>query len=165
MIITKLCLFIYTHRLYKKYDNILLKSNAEDLRNDCLLTTLTLISIISGHFFGIYYVDGIVGLLISLWIFVSGLKIFIESYNILMDISIDPKTKADIIALVKRHENVLNCINFYAIPIGYNYVVIFTIEVDGQMTTYDSHKLAEHLEKEISNHEKIEKVIIHVDPV
>ena len=164
-IITKLCLFIYTHRLYKKYDNILLKSNAEDHRNDCLLTTLTLISIISGHFFGIYYVDGIVGLLISLWIFVSGLKIFIESYNILMDISIDPKTKADIIALVKRHENVLNCINFYAIPIGYNYVLIFTIEVDGQMTTYDSHKLAEHLEKEISNHEKIEKVIIHVDPV
>ena len=68
-IITKLCLFIYTHRLYKKYDNILLKSNAEDHRNDCLLTTLTLISIISGHFFGIYYIDGIVGLLISLWIF------------------------------------------------------------------------------------------------
>ena len=164
-IITKFSLYLYTKKLYKKYDNILLKSNYEDHRNDCLITSLTLLSIISGHFFGIYYLDGIVGFAISVWIFITGLKIFIESYNVLMDISLDQKTKADIIALVKRHNNVINCTNFYAVPIGYNYVLIFTIEVDGEMTTYESHKLAEHLEKEISTHDKIEKVIIHVDPV
>lgn len=163
-ILVKLFLFIYTNKLSKDYNNLLIKANAKDHRNDILITTLNLMAIFLSKN-GIYYFDGIVGMVIAVWIFISGLKIFIESYNILMDISIDQKTKADIIALVKRHENVLNCINFYAIPIGYNYVVIFTIEVDGQMTTYDSHKLAEHLEKEISNHEKIEKVIIHVDPV
>ena len=48
----------------------------------------------------------------------------------------------------------------------YNYVLIFTIEVEGEMSTYKSHTLAEHLEKEIQTTiEKIEKVIVHVDPV
>lgn len=164
-IVTKFSLYLYTKKLYKKYNNILLQSNYEDHRNDCLITSLTLISIISGRFFNIFWIDSIVGFAISAWIFVSGLKIFIESYNVLMDLSIDPKTKSDIIALVNRHENVLKCTNFYAIPIGYNYVLIFTIEVDGEMTTYDSHKLAEHLEKEVQQMDKIEKVIIHVDPV
>ena len=164
-IVTKFSLYLYTKKLYKKYNNILLQSNYEDHRNDCLITSLTLISIISGRFFSIFWIDSIVGFGISVWIFISGLKIFIESYNVLMDLSIDPKTKSDIIALVNRHENVLKCTNFYAIPIGYNYVLIFTIEVDGEMTTYDSHKLAEHLEKEVQQMDKIEKVIIHVDPV
>ena len=164
-IVTKFSLYLYTKKLYKKYINILLQSIYEDHRNDCLITSLTLISIISGRFFNIFWIDSIVGFAISAWIFVSGLKIFIESYNVLMDLSIDPKTKSDIIALVNRHENVLKCTNFYAIPIGYNYVLIFTIEVDGEMTTYDSHKLAEHLEKEVQQMDKIEKVIIHVDPV
>ena len=164
-IITKFTLYLYTKSLYKKHNNILLQSNYEDHRNDCLITSLTLVSIISGKFFNIFWIDSIVGFAISAWIFISGLKIFIESYNVLMDISLDAKTKADIIALVNRHENVLNCTNFYSIPIGYNYVLIFTIEVDGETSTFESHKLAEHLEKEIAEHEKIEKVIIHVDPV
>ena len=165
-IITKFSLYIYTKKLFNKHNNILLKSNYEDHRNDCLITTLTLISIISGRFWNVFWIDSIVGFAISFWIFVSGLKIFIESYNVLMDISLDPKTKSDIIALVNRHENVLKCTNFYAVPIGYNYVLIFTIEVEGEMSTYDSHTLAEHLEKEIQTTiEKIEKVIVHVDPV
>ena len=164
-IIIKFSLYLYTKSLYKKHNNILLMSNYEDHRNDCLITSLTLISILSGKYLNIFWIDSIVGFAISVWIFISGLKIFIESYNVLMDISIDSKTKSDIIALVNRHENVLNCTNFYAIPIGYNYVLIFTIEVDGEMSTFKSHTLAEHLEKEISELEKIEKVIIHVDPV
>ena len=45
-IITKLILYLYTKKLFKKYDNILLKSNYKDHKNDCLVTTCTLISII-----------------------------------------------------------------------------------------------------------------------
>ena len=88
-IVTKFSLYLYTKKLYKKYNNILLQSNYEDHRNDCLITSLTLISIISGRFFNIFWIDSIVGFAISAWIFVSGLKIFIESYNVLMDLSID----------------------------------------------------------------------------
>ena len=163
-IITKFILYVYTKKLYKKYDNILLKSNFKDHKNDCLVTTCTLISIIFG-LFGIYWVDGIVGIGISIWILITGIGIFLESYNVLMDVSLDEKTKETIMELVKSHQDIKNCYNLYTAPVGYKYLVVFTIAVDGEMSTYDSHKLANHLEKDIEKLDKVDKAVIHVHPV
>ena len=159
----KFALFFYTKKLYKKYDNILLKSNYKDHRNDCIVTTSTLISIIFG-LYGIYWVDGLVGTGISVWILLTGISIFTESYNVLMDISLDEKTKETIMNLVKEHEAIKNCYNLYSTPIGNKYFVVFTIAVDGEMSTYNSHKLANHLEKDVEALDKIDKVVIHVHP-
>ena len=163
-IITKLYLYLYTKVMFKKYDNILLKSNYQDHRNDCIVTTFTLISIVFG-LFGIYWIDGVVGIGISLWILITGIKIFIESYNVLMDISLDEETKETIMKLVKEHDDIKNCYNLYSTPIGYKYFVIFTIAVDGEMSTFESHKLANHLEKDVEALEKIDKAVVHVHPV
>ena len=162
-IITKLSLYIYTKNLYKKYNSILLKSNYKDHKNDCIVTTFTLISILFGCI-GIYWVDSIVGIGISIWIFITGLGIFIESYNVLMDISLDSKTKEFIMNLVREHKEIKNCYNLYCAPMGYRYLVIFTIAVDGNMSTYDSHTLANHLEKDVEALDKVEKAVVHVHP-
>lgn len=55
-ILVKLCLFLYTNSLSKKYPNILLDANKKDHRNDCIVTTFTLISIIFS-FYNIYWFD------------------------------------------------------------------------------------------------------------
>ena len=140
-----------------------MKSNYKDHRNDCIVTTSTLISIIFG-LYGIYWVDGLVGTGISVWILLTGISIFTESYNVLMDISLDEKTKETIMNLVKEHEAIKNCYNLYSTPIGNKYFVVFTIAVDGEMSTYNSHKLANHLEKDVEALDKIDKVVIHVHP-
>ena len=150
--------------MYKKYDNILLKSNYIDHRNDCVITTFTLISILFA-LANIYWVDGIVGIGISIWILGTGIGIFMESYNVLMDISLDETTKETIMQLVKNHDNIQNCYNLYSTPIGYKYFVVFTIAVDGKMSTYESHELANHLEKDVEALDKIDKAVVHVHPV
>lgn len=163
-ILTKLILYLYTKKMYQKYNSILLESAYKDHRNDCVVTTFTLISVLLGKL-GIFYFDGIIGTFISVWIFASGFAIFIESYNVLMDISLDDSTKNKILKLVKEHDNIKDVSDLYATPIGCNYVVILTISVDGNMSTFDSHSLADHLEKDIISLEKISKAIIHVNPV
>ena len=162
-IITKFILYLYTKKMFKKYNNILLKSNYKDHRNDCLVTTFTTISIILGCF-GIYFIDGLVGIGISIWILITGIEIFIESYNILMDVSLDEKYKNQIMTLIKSHADIKNCYNFYSAPVGYQYFVVFTIVVDGNMTTYESHSLANHLEKDVEKIDKIYKAVVHVHP-
>lgn len=154
-IITKLTLYIYTKKMFKKYDNILLKSNYKDHKNDCIVTTFTLISILFG-LLEIYWIDGIVGIGISIWILITGFGIFFESYNVLMDVSLDEKTKETIMNLVKEHSDIKNCYNLYSTPIGYKYFVVFTIAVDGNMSTYKSHELANHLEKDVEALDKID---------
>lgn len=163
-IITKFILYVHTKKLFKKYDNILLKSNYKDHKNDCIVTLFTLISIIFGYF-EIYWIDGIVGIGISIWILITGIGIFFESYNVLMDISLDEETKQTILDIVNKHEDIKNCYNLYSAPVGYKYFVVFTIAVNGDMSTYDSHKLANHLEKDVEKLEKIYKAVIHVHPV
>ena len=163
-IISKFCLYLYTKSLFKKYDNILLKSNYKDHKNDCVVTTFTLISILFG-LAGIYWVDGLVGIGISIWILITGLGIFFESYNVLMDVSLDEKTKETIMNLVTSYNEIKNCYNLYSAPVGYKYFVILTIAVDGNMSTYESHKLANHLEKDIELFDKIYKAVVHVHPI
>lgn len=147
-ILTKLSLYIYTRKLYKKYKDLLLKSNMDDHRNDCFLTACTLVSILSS-LWGIYFLDGIVGILISIWIFYTGIKIFIESYNVLMDKSINNKTKETILELVENYKEIQKVDSIYSTPIGYQYIITITIYLDGNMTTFNSHQIADNLEKEI----------------
>ena len=83
-IITKLSLYIYTYSVGKKYKNLLVKANSKDHINDCLLTSGTLISCIFAKH-NIFILDGIVGIIIGLWILITGLKIFNDAQKQIND--------------------------------------------------------------------------------
>ncbi len=163
-ILVKLFLYFYCVHTLKKYNNILVKANMSDHRNDCIVTTFTLISIVFSSFH-IYWLDSIVGIGISLWIAFTGIKIFIDSYNILMDISLDEETTNSIYNLGKSYSDIKSIHDLSSSPVGYQYMVVLTIDVDGEMSTFASHSLADTLEKDILNIDKICDVIIHVNPV
>ena len=163
-ILIKLFLYIYTKKLCKKYDNILLKANNADHRNDCIVTTFTLISVIA-TLYDIYWVDCVVGTGIAIWIAFTGIKIFVESYNVLMDKSLDEESKNLILDTIKTYKDIKSVDSLYSIPVGYQYIVVLTICVDGNMSTFDSHKLADTLEKNITNLGNVYNTIVHIHPV
>lgn len=164
-IIVKLLLFIYTNKLYKKYNNLLVKANSKDHFNDMIITSVNLISCLLS-LKGIYFLDGVVGIIISLWIMYTSIKLFIESYNVLMDKSISIETKNEVYEIIDRHKEIKKVIHFNSTPVGYKYQISFTIYVDGNMSTFDSHDIANKLEKEIIKEiEEIYLVIIHVNPI
>ena len=162
-IIVKSYLYIYVHKLSKKYKNILLEANYKDHRNDILVTTCTLISILFS-LLHVYWLDSIVGIGISIWICYTGAKIFIESYNVLMDISIDEISKEKIFEIAKIYKDIHSIEDFTSSPVGDKYYVSLTILVDGNMSTFESHKLADTLEKNLLRLYEISKVVVHVNP-
>lgn len=163
-IIVKLSLYLYTSRLAKKYNNILLEANKKDHFNDCIVTSLTLISILF-TLINIYWFDSIVGIIISIWICITGFKIFIESYNILMDKSIDSKTEEIITDIAHNYKEIQKLDAISSTPVGYKYIVVLTICVDGNMSTFDSHKLADKFEKDVNELDNVYKAIVHVNPI
>lgn len=162
-IIVKLSLFIYTNSIAKKYDNLLIKANSYDHRNDCLLTTLNLIAAIIGRL-GITYVDGLVGIVLSLWIIITGVRIFKESYDVLMDKGLDKQTKEKIDEIVKKYPEITKTNHFNSTPVGYQYQISLTIFVDGNLSTFESHNIANSLEKEITKLDEVFLAVIHVNP-
>lgn len=164
-ILVKLFLYLYAKTMFIKHQNILIKANMKDHRNDMILTCGTLISVIFGYF-GYYFFDGIFGAITSVYIIFTGVGIMIESYRVLMDASISKKDKELIIDYVLKFNQVMKVEDFYTVPVGYKYVVVLTIDLDGNLSTFASHEIADSIEKElIKKFKKIYKVIIHVNPI
>ena len=164
-IITKFFLFIYTDRLYKKYNNLLIKANSNDHRNDCLITLANLIACIL-TLYNVYWFDGVVGVGISIWMIITSIKIFKESYDVLMDKSISKETKEKVYEIINSHEEIKKVIHFNSTPVGYKYQISFTIFVDGNLSTFESHQIADNLEKEIDKKmDEIYLTVIHVNPI
>ncbi len=163
-IIIKLLLYLYTHKLAKNQSNILLEANAKDHKNDCIVTTFNLVaSLLSVK--GILLFDGMVGTGISVWILITGIKIFMESYNVLMDSSISIESKNKVLEIVNKHKEIKKVEHFNATPVGYKYQISLTIYVDGNLTTFESHDIANKLEKELDELEEIYLAVIHVNPI
>lgn len=163
-IFVKFCLFSYTMFNYKKHKNILLEANMKDHRNDMIITFFTLVSIIASKF-GITYLDNIVGIGISICIFYSAVVIFLESYNVLMDKTIDEITKNQILKIVKNHSEIKKINHLNASPVGSKYMISISIFVDGNMSTFESHDIANSLEQEITNLNNVQLTIVHVNPI
>ena len=162
-IITKLWLYLYTSSVNKKHPSILLQANMKDHRNDCIITTFTLISVILS-LLNIYWFDGVVGIGISIWICYTGITIFTESYNVLMDISIDDKTKNLILEIAHSYKKIQDVKDIVSTPVGDKYLVFITIRLDGNMSTFESHSLADNLEKSVTKLDNIYKTVVHVEP-
>lgn len=164
-IVTKISLYIYTRKLSIKYDNLLIKANSKDHLNDCIITTINLISCILAMY-NIFLFDGIVGIIISIWIMKTSIEIFIESYNVLMDKSMSEETKKKVLNIAKNYDEIKKINHFNSTPVGYKYQISLTIFVDGNMSTYKSHEIANNLEKEIiKNIEEVYLAVIHVNPI
>ena len=83
-----------------------------------------------------------------------------------MDKSISDDTKQKVLKIINKYPEVKKVNHFNSTPVGYRYQISFTIFVDGKMSTYDSHEIADKLEKEITNKfDDIYLTVIHVNPI
>ena len=82
-----------------------------------------------------------------------------------MDRSIDEETKEKVIDIVKKHPEVLKVNHVNSTPIGYQFQVNLTIFVDGNMSTFESHEIANNIEKELTKLDIISLAVIHVNPM
>ena len=81
-----------------------------------------------------------------------------ESYNVLMDISIDSETKDIILNLSRNYSEIQKLDAISSTPVGYRYIVVLTIY-------FDSHSLADKFEKDVNSLDNIYKAIVHVNPI
>lgn len=162
-IIVKLSLYVYVHKIGVKTENILILANSQDHINDVWITSSVLIGIGFG-IFGIYWVDGLVAIGISVKILFEAIKIFMDSYNVLMDNAISEDAIESIKKIIKDNEEIDHLDKITSKSVGNRFIVIVKISVDGNMTVSESHKVAGKLKAEIMKLKNIYDVVVHVNP-
>ncbi len=161
-ILVKFSLMMYSKSQYKKTDSILIRCNMEDHRNDMFVTFGVLIGIICSKF-GFYFVDGIIGILISIWIVIVAMKIIYPACLVLID------TQSNFIDEAKREvqnfKEIKSIDKFYISPVGDKYLAIIEISMDKEKSLSEVHEYIDKIEKKL--YEKFKSIIdinIHVNP-
>lgn len=163
-IIIKLGLYIYSNKMYRITNNILIRAGRDDHRNDIFITVSVLISSIAS-IFGLYFIDYIFGIIISSFIAIVGIRIFKLSYKVLIDTNLCEEKIDDIISKVNEYDEVKNVDKIIGKPVGDKYVIILKIAMNKNLNIHNSHDVESVIKKRLLvENDYIHDVIIHVNP-
>jgi len=162
-IILKLALYIHAKRVSILHNSLLAQANAIDHRNDVFVTTLTLLSIVTGYF-NIYLIDGIVGMILAFIIAYSGIGIFSNAYSVLMDTTIPDNIHDAFSKMVQDIVGVDHIDAITAKPLGSNFLLLVKISVDANLTVFESHNICDEIKDTLMENQNVDDVIVHVNP-
>ncbi len=160
-LIVKLVLYMYTRRIAKKYHNMLALINSKEYKNDMFITSGTLLSVL---FSNIFWIDTLVSILISIFMIYTGIKVFIQSYKVLMDTNVEDRVVEKIKETILPIEGVEYIDEIISKPTGFNYIIIVEASVMGNLTVKDGHRIAHDIKDKINEIELVNDTIVHINP-
>lgn len=164
-IIGKLLLASYQYRQGKRINSSLLMANAVNMRNDVIISTGVLIGLVFTFVLKLPILDTITGLIISLFILRSSIKIFMDSSVELMDGVKDMNIYDTIFTAVQKVPGAGHPHRVRSRMIGNLYIITLDIEVDPDITVMQGHEIAEEVENSIKDSVKnVYDIIVHVEP-
>lgn len=162
-IITKFSLYHYTKKIGKKSNNILILANSEDHINDVYTTLSVLVGILAA-LINLYWLDGVVAIVIAIRILYTAIEFFMQSYNVLLDVSMDEKEIEKIKEIIKTYKKIDHIDKVTSKAVGNSFIVIIKVSVDGNMTVSESHEIVGKLKAEILEQKNVYDVVVHVNP-
>lgn len=163
-IIVKEWMYHYTIKAAKKINCSALKADAWHHRSDALSSVGALIGIV-GSMLGFKFLDPIASLIISLCIIKAAFDIMKDSFDKMMDVSVDEKLENSIRAIVTAEKGVLRIDDLKTRLFANKIYIDLEIAVDGDQTLNEAHEIAEKIHDEIEDKIKeCKHCMVHVNP-
>lgn len=148
----------------KKIDSLTLSAAGADSRNDVISTSAVLIGLLITKFTGLY-LDGFIGTIVALFIFISGIGILKETVSPLLGEAPDRELVEKIRDITMSYSKVVGIHDL--IVHNYGPGKIFAsihIEVDADDNLLETHDMIDTIEQRISKELNIE-ITAHMDPI
>ncbi|MDD2212629.1 MAG: cation diffusion facilitator family transporter [Desulfitobacteriaceae bacterium] len=163
-VLVKLWMFSYNLYIAKQIESTLNRAAAYDSINDCIATSMVIMTMIIDPFVNIP-IDGAAGIIISLLILYSGFSIAKDTISLLLGSSPDPETVENINRLVCSGKHVLGTHDLKVFDYGPGRVLAsIHAEVPDNLNIAEGHSCINILENQIAKELGIE-IIIHTDPI
>lgn len=161
-ILIKLSLGFFNLRLAKKIESPTIRAVATDSFNDCIATSAVLISLIISHFAGVN-LDGYMGILVAIIIFIAGIKTLKEMLSPLMGENIAESKKEEIENSINAYDGVLGVHDLIVHSYGKTYFASAHVEMDASINPLESHDVIDNIERDFMKRGL--KLVLHYDPV
>ena len=163
-ILAKLWLGFFYKSIGKRINSELLNAASADSFSDVLSTGATLVSAIVWMLLDLN-IDAYVGLVVSVFILIAGLKILNENKNIILGSAPDPEIVEIIKAKALEDERIIGIHDLMVHSYGAGATIAsFHAEVDGKGDFFEAHDLIDNIEKQLFTEYNI-TCTIHMDPI
>lgn len=163
--IIKLLLSYFFKVAGEEIDSMILKASSEDSRNDILITGVVLIAVILNFFNSHISFDGIAGIIVSIFIFISGYNLIKSTITMLLGSEVDEELLKDIKALLIENDNIYGVHDVVVHDYGPNVKMgSGHVEMSNKLTLDEAHNIIDAIEGDINNKFGV-NFTIHIDPV
>ncbi len=163
-ILIKLWMYAYNRHYGKLLNSTVMSATAADSLSDCIATGAVLVSTCISPFIH-FNLDGYMGLVVAVFIIITGGKIVRETLNALLGASPSREEVMQIVDLIKSHEGVLGIHDLMIHDYGPNHrFASVHVEVSAKEDIFISHDMIDNIEREIQEKLQIQ-MVIHMDPI
>lgn len=163
-VIVKILVAIMNFKLGKHIDSKALKATAIDSISDVIATLAVVVGMVITPYTG-PYTDGIIGIIIAIYIIVLGIKLVIESSNTLIGEAPNQEFTQEIIKKIKSYDGVLGIHDLVIHSYGANRCFATVhVEIDADGEIMHSHDLMDNIEADFLKNNGI-NLVIHMDPI
>ena len=164
-ILVKLWMAYFNGRLYRETKNINLKTVRQDSLNDCIATLATIVSLVVSHFFGLEWIDGAIGLGVSVVILIGGIGIVKDIIGPLLGQAPDKQFVEDLEKTIMEPKMIVGVHDLIVHDYGPGRVIASAhAEVPSDVDIMEIHDVIDNVEKEIMK--RFNTIIcIHMDPI
>ena len=164
-ICVKLWMAFFNHKLFKLTDNLNMKAVRQDSLNDCIATLSTIAAMVLSGCFHIRRIDGIIGLCVSVFILVSGIKMLKDVISPLLGEPPSKELTDKISSIILEDESVIGVHDLVVHSYGAGKKLASAdAEVDGGEDIFALHDVIDKAEKKIFDELGI-IICIHIDPI
>lgn len=162
----KIFLAIYKNHVGNRVNSQMLKADAKNMQNDILISSMVLISLLLSYFTKTIIIDRVMAIAISLFILRTGITIFLETSNELMDGLNDDNIYESLFKAVKKVDGAYNPHRVRIRKMNNEYIIDLDIEVDPNITIKEGHDISILVENEIKKYiVNVYDIIIHIEPL
>ncbi len=163
-VLAKLWLFSFNRKLGKKIGSSVMRATAIDSLSDAGATAAVMVSALISRFTDLR-TDAYMGVLVSILIFVAGVRILNETKNSLLGSAPDPQVVEGMERICAEHPEILGIHDMVVHNYGPgNTVASFHAEVDGSANVFDTHDVIDRVERRLW-HELGVRATVHMDPI
>lgn len=163
-IVVKEGMFWYTRHYARALNSASLMASAWDHRSDALSSIGALIGI-AGARLGLPVMEPIASLVICLFICKAALDIFRDAMRKMVDRACDAETESALAACVLEQPEVRGIDRLQTREFGSRIYVDLEIALDGELTLYESHEIAEAVHERIERRfPSVKHIMVHVNP-
>ena len=160
----KLILYFFYRSVGRAVDSSVMMASSADSLSDVVSTGAVLVALFVSHLTGIN-LDGYIGAAVSIFIFISGLKILNENKNHIIGTAPDPELVEKIKSEARSHPEILGIHDMMIHNYGTSRCfATFHAEVDGRDDIFKSHDVIDLIERDVFEKYGVQ-CVIHLDPI